>query len=618
MTQPTQAAADDSAAPTGGVPARAAGTGVPASDGPASVYSKDYWDQVFEQVRRKPTAMLAIAMLVLLYAVAIYAPLLANDRPWLMEAVDKGAYRSARTSLRPIALNLKGMIRDGQDAFLERQAELKAEREAAGQDVASVVRTWSEALASEAGAISQRVDTMASQMLPEDRALLDEVRAALEHAVALAQAGDPGAVEAAGTLSDLTKRARSELVARDPAADGAAGTEGIELQPVSSRPVLETITRAEVYFMGLWLLLMTWILWNPAVNAVLLGRDRARMRRARRPKFLACLLLPLIAVLAWEPRDASFETAPYKAGLTAGDIEATRVVFVPFAFGFAEQNDGEYFRPPTWHRYAEISEEGYYVTGPRAEALDDLEGFRPPANPVQVRTGEPERNEVMRHALGTDSLGRDLVARMIWGARVSLSVGLVSTLFLLLIGTVLGALAGYYGGWVDIVISRVIEVVQCFPVFFLILIVVALTEQSGVLPIMVIIGLFRWPGVARLVRGEFIRLRGQDFVLASRGLGVPDSRTIFRHVLPNAMGPVLVAATFAVAAGILTESALSFLGFGVQAPIPSWGSLIQESRSAEHWWIQVFPGLLIFLTVVLYNLLGEGVRDALDPRIKKA
>ena len=212
-------------------------------------------------------------------------------------------------------------------------------------------------------------------------------------------------------------------------------------------------------------------------------------------------------------------------------------------------------------------------------------------------------------------LGRDIFTRLIWGARISLAVGLVSTLLLVTIGTFFGSLAGYYGGWVDTVLSRIIEIVQCFPVFFLILIVVAFVGPS-ILNIMLAIGLVRWTGVARLVRGEFIRLRGQEFVLASKALGVNDTRIIFRHVLPNALGPVLVAATFSVASGILTESALSFLGFGIQLPIPSWGSLLIESRSAEHWWIQIFPGLLIFVTVMLYNLLGEGVRDALDPRLR--
>jgi peptide/nickel transport system permease protein len=236
-----------------------------------------------------------------------------------------------------------------------------------------------------------------------------------------------------------------------------------------------------------------------------------------------------------------------------------------------------------------------------------------------VRYGEPARNSPWRHALGTDILGRDLLVRALHGGRISLAVGLVSTALLVLIGVVVGSLAGYFGGWVDVLLSRTIEVVQSIPAFFLILTAVALVperELNPIFTIVIVIGLIRWTGVARLVRGEFLRLKEQEFVLAARALGLPHSRIIFRHVLPNALGPVLVAAAFAVASGILTESAISFLGFGVKHPIPSWGALLNESRAAEQWWLQVFPGALIFLTVLSYNLVGEGFRDALDPRLK--
>jgi peptide/nickel transport system permease protein len=284
----------------------------------------------------------------------------------------------------------------------------------------------------------------------------------------------------------------------------------------------------------------------------------------------------------------------------------------PVAFGLAEINDGEYLRAPTWREEAAMDAEGRYIVA-KGWMGDASSGFKVEQRPVEIRHGEPALNSPLRHLLGTDSLGRDMLARMVWGGRVSLSVGLVSTVFLVLIGTFLGSLAGYYGGRIDMLISRVIEIFQCFPTFFLILIIVAFIGPS-ILNIMIVLGVTRWPGVARLVRGEFLRLRELDFVVASTALGVPGRRTIFRHILPNALGPVLVAATFSVASGIITESALSFLGLGIEAPVPSWGGLLVESRSPEHWWIQIFPGLLIFVTVILYNLLGEGVRDALDPR----
>jgi len=166
---------------------------------------------------------------------------------------------------------------------------------------------------------------------------------------------------------------------------------------------------------------------------------------------------------------------------------------------------------------------------------------------------------------------------------------------------------------------RLIEILQSIPALFLILFAMAFIDPDVVPPIIaivVVIALIRWTGVARLVRGEFLRLREQEFVLAAQALGFSSRRTIFRHVLPNAMSPVLVSAAFSVAAGILTESVISYLGFGIQHPGASWGSLVNESKSAEHWWVQVFPGILIFITVTCYNLVGDAIRDALDPKMK--
>jgi peptide/nickel transport system permease protein len=207
----------------------------------------------------------------------------------------------------------------------------------------------------------------------------------------------------------------------------------------------------------------------------------------------------------------------------------------------------------------------------------------------------------------------------LWGGRVSLVVGLLSAFLLTVIGVVMGSLAGYFGGWVDILIMRAIEILQSIPAFFLILATVSFIPPDRIPPIfaiVIVIALVRWTGTARLVRGEFLRLRDQEFVIASEALGFSNRRTIFKHVLPNAMSPVLVSAAFAVAAGILTESAVSFLGFGVQYPQASWGSLVNESKSPEFWWIQVFPGLMIFLTVTCYNLVGDAIRDAMDPKMK--
>lgn len=222
------------------------------------------------------------------------------------------------------------------------------------------------------------------------------------------------------------------------------------------------------------------------------------------------------------------------------------------------------------------------------------------------------------HYFGTDEQGRDVLSRLIYGARTSLSVGFVAVGIYVLIGILVGAFAGYYGGTFDLIVSRLIEMIMCFPTFFLILAVLAFIGPS-LYNIMIVIGLTSWTGIARLVRGEFLKLRAQEFVASIQAAGASPGRIIFRHLLPNAMAPVMVSASFGIASAILIESSLSFLGFGVQPPTPSWGDILSQSREFMDiaWWLTFFPGLAIFVTITAFNLVGEGLRDAVDPRLRR-
>lgn len=242
-----------------------------------------------------------------------------------------------------------------------------------------------------------------------------------------------------------------------------------------------------------------------------------------------------------------------------------------------------------------------------------------PYGPLQSRVGGWVRQlepPSLAHPLGTDDRGRDVLARMIHGARVSLAVGFVAVLIYAVLGILLGASAGYYGGDVDRLINRAIEVMMAFPAFFFILSIQGLMGSASVLQLILVISLTRWTDVARLVRAEVLRVRAAEYVLAARATGLRDWQILTRHVLPNAMGPVWVTCTFGVAAAILTESALSFLGFGTPPPTASWGELLTQAyQNPQAWWLTVFPGLMIFATVTALNVLGEVVRDLVDPRI---
>jgi peptide/nickel transport system permease protein len=244
-----------------------------------------------------------------------------------------------------------------------------------------------------------------------------------------------------------------------------------------------------------------------------------------------------------------------------------------------------------------------------------------------VSPWDPDRPDVKRileppskrHPFGTDQLGRDVLSRMLHGARVSLAVGFVSVGIAAVIGILLGSAAGYHGGLIDATIMRLVDLILVFPRFFLLLAVLAFLKPS-IWTIMAVIGVTGWMGVARLVRAAFLALKEREFVIWSQSIGASALRIIWRHILPNAMAPVLVAMTLGIPAAILTESGLSFLGLGVRPPYATWGNILNDGKEVIElaWWLSVYPGLAILVTVLSYNLLGEGIRDALDPRLRQS
>lgn len=222
------------------------------------------------------------------------------------------------------------------------------------------------------------------------------------------------------------------------------------------------------------------------------------------------------------------------------------------------------------------------------------------------------------NVFGTDELGRDVLTRIMYAGRISLVVGYVTAITIALVGSIVGAVAGFYGRFIDSILMRFVDMLHSIPTLPLYLILAALIPGGGVARIVLIFTVFGWTTVARLVRGQILTLRGQDFVEAARAMGASETRIILRHLIPNALAPVIVAATLTVGNAILAESGLSYLGLGIQPPTPSWGNMLQ--RAQEYlWnasWLAVFPGLFIFLTVLSFNFLGDGLRDALDPRLK--
>ena len=264
--------------------------------------------------------------------------------------------------------------------------------------------------------------------------------------------------------------------------------------------------------------------------------------------------------------------------------------------------------PNSWAVWPLVYQDPY-----RRVRADEWPGW--PGNPSGV-TGSPNRYNIF----GTNQQGVDVFAQMVHGTQIAISVGFVSMGIAAMVGITVGALAGYLGGWADMILSRFIELVMCIPSLVLILALVAMLDKVTNFHLMVIVGVTSWTSIARLARAEFLKLKQMDYVSAARAMGASWHRIMFRHVLRNALAPVLVPITFGIAAAILIESGLSYLGFGASPPNPSWGTLLKSGRSAieQMWWLIFFPGMAIFVTVLAYNLIGEGLQEATDPRLRQS
>lgn len=584
-------------------------------------YGRSYWEIVVRAFRKNRNARGALWLATTMIAIAILTPLLANDRPYAFKGTLPDAFRKSYLALRgPAILQLVNSPRAMSAEIARFQSGEASQLEfmnRATEPEAAVffpIRERLRKLAEGQPEIRARwismditLKEMAAEMTPAERAGFDPIpgriigrlpgihRKELQpkiDAIRLklrevrAQVNDAlreKAREYERRLDDLVKGdLMAELDNRRDAflklASEIRETFDPEKVALESRwrwPLFDSLSALDVFFITA--LFLGLVAFGP-LTWLKLGKIHPIERRWGVTWSIALAPALLLAAAWFLFHTPTFDTVRYQDRAAEG---AERQVVMESAVW-----------PPIPHRYDEQPE-------------DPNERLKSPS---------------WAHVMGTDYLGRDLLARMMWGSRVSLSIGFVSAGIAAMIGIALGATAGYFRGWVDMGLSRLIEIMLCFPIFFLILAVVAFLPPS-LYYVMLVLGIFGWMGIARLQRGEFLRLLGMDYVQAARALGASDARIMFRHLLPNALGPVLVAASFGVATAMLTESALSFLGLGVTEPETSWGQILnvgqkQLANGTDQWWTFMFPGAAIFVAVTCYNLVGDGIRDAVDPRLK--
>ena len=529
------------------------------------------WGIIWRQFRKRKLAVFSAAAIWVLISVSIWAPFIANDRPLMFIGFNRQEYQESSRTAR-IMLN----------QFIEQKWKTSDE-------------PWFDWRRTQVEVMSLQLDLMGAQLADQEFEQLEQFRRQFYEAVGV---DDPEGVDLA-----VLKQQRTDL-------RQTFDARKVSFQYRQFWPVFRSLSAIEVSFL-LWnLSIWLWPVWAKLFNLVLFKGDKRPTPAALRA--LMIVGLPVFASVIWSlvvPQ--RLDRTNYKEAVLSNQTDlATNalvvfegVVWPPIHYGLDEDHLSRKFARPLLLGQKEATEE---------ESTD---------SPSPAKQGPTKNEEMGRwdspNWLGTDDIGRDILTRMIWGGRVSLTVGIVAVGIYVTIGIIVGAVAGYFRGASDMVISRIIEVVICFPSFFLILTIVAFLGPS-IFNIMIVIGVTGWTGIARLVRAEFLRLAEQEFVLAGRALGYSPWRIIFKHVLPNAMAPVMVSATFGIAGAILTESGLSFLGFGITVPTPSWGGILSSGREAifRAPWLIYFPGTAIFVTITAYNLVGEALRDAADPRLR--
>lgn len=492
-------------------------------------YSPGYLELTMHQFAKNKLAVFGVSIIMFLFFVACYAPVLTNNKPLAMKARFEGKYEDQFYALLSNISIYASLLQNPDEHNIVKAQTYR-------------------------GYINRSFKRLRPH-IPID--YKDDFSMLRENLFTAFDRGDFSAVESLSADFENT-----------------FFVENITIDPAVIFPAIDSLSPLEVFFIVLYPLVLIFVVLKN------LFRNKLTPLRVKNTLVL-CLLISLTVAVVWRiVNPPVFDPTNYKR-LAQELSESQWVIFPPVPYGENENLIAESSMPPTW------------------------------LLPVDERTGN-------YHLLGTDTNGRDALTRMIMGTRISMSVGFIAVGICLVIGIFFGSLAGYFRGKTDIAISRLIEIVICFPVFFLILTVLAFLRPS-IVNIMVVIGVTGWTGIARLCRGEFLKLVKQDFVTAANALGAAHRRIIFKHILPNGMGPILVSVSFGIAGAILTESALSFLGFGVPQPTASWGDLLNNGRNDIQgtWWLTIFPGLAIFIAVTAFNLAGEGLRDALDPRLKK-